>query len=187
MATGCTTTTKTDDGVETVSHKEDEYEIQGDVVNPAEYESVFMSKDTVEKSASYITDVVTDEVPEEILAQFEKMKSGDSTVQIDKTTVFTVAEKQPEFPGGVKAMESFIKENLRYPDTESCAQGRVVLSFIVEIDGTISNIEVMRSPWEEFTKEAIRVVKMMPKWKPGTIKDTPVRVLYVLPVSFVFD
>ena len=183
MATGCAPTTKTTEDVETTAQNEAEYETLGVVVNPAEFEVEFMSKDTVEEQESPIEGSI-EEVSEEILAQFERKRSGDSDVQIDGTIVYSVAEKQPEFPGGEKAMESFIKKNLRYPGPDCCAQGRVSLSFIVETDGSISNIKVLRSPAEELTQEAIRIVKLMPKWKPGKMRDIPVRVKYVLPVTF---
>lgn len=91
-----------------------------------------------------------------------------------------------EFPGGDIALMNYIKQNLRYPALagEMGIQGRVILSFIVERDGAISNIVVLRTPAEELSKEAIRVIQSMPKWKPGKIKGTPVRMKYVLPVTF---
>ena len=100
--------------------------------------------------------------------------------------IFTVVEQQPEFPGGEAALMQYIKKNLKYPAfaAENGIQGRVTLSFTVEKDGSIANIEVMRSPAEELSKEAIRVVQSMPKWKPGKQRGKAVRVKYVLPVTF---
>lgn len=100
--------------------------------------------------------------------------------------IYTVVEQQPVFPGGEAAMMAYIKKNLKYPAfaSENGIQGRVVLSFVVEKDGSISNIEVMRSPAEELTQEAIRIVKSMPKWRPGKLKGEKVRVKYVLPITF---
>ncbi len=104
----------------------------------------------------------------------------------DVNELFTVVEEMPEYPGGTQAMMLFIAENLRYP--AECAdkgiQGRVVLSFVIEKDGSISSIEEMRSPDERLTAEAIRVVSLMPKWKPGKQRGQEVRVKYVLPISF---
>ena len=99
--------------------------------------------------------------------------------------IFTVVEQQPEFPGGEAALMAYIKKNLKYPAfaAENGIQGRVTLSFTVEKDGSIANIEVMRSPAEELSKEAIRVVQSMPKWKPGKQRGKAVRVKYVLPVT----
>ncbi len=100
--------------------------------------------------------------------------------------IFTVVEQNPEFPGGEAALMAYIRKNLKYPAfaAENGIQGRVTLSFTVEKDGSIANIEVMRSPADELSKEAIRVVNSMPKWKPGKQRGKPVRVKYVLPVTF---
>lgn len=106
--------------------------------------------------------------------------------EAEANQIFTVVEQNPEFPGGEAALMQFIKKNLKYPAfaAENGIQGRVTLSFTVEKDGSIANIEVMRSPAEELSKEAIRVVSSMPKWKPGKQRGKPVRVKYVLPVTF---
>lgn len=100
--------------------------------------------------------------------------------------IFTVVEQQPEFPGGEAALMAFIKKNLKYPTfaAENGIQGRVTLSFVVEKDGSVTDIQEMRSPSEDLTKEAKRVVSSMPKWKPGKQRGKPVRVKYVLPVTF---
>lgn len=104
----------------------------------------------------------------------------------EKDQVFTVVEQLPEFPGGEAALTEYIKKNIRYSviASESDIIGRVTLSFIIEKDGSISNIEVMRSPAEELTNEAIRLVKSMPKWKPGKQRGKEVRVRYVIPITF---
>lgn len=104
----------------------------------------------------------------------------------DSEACFTVVEEEPEFLGGTEALMDFIKKNLRYPEflAESCIQGRVTLSFVVEKDGSITDIQEMRSPSEYLTEEAIRVVKLMPKWKPGKQRGQAVRVKYMLPITF---
>lgn len=106
--------------------------------------------------------------------------------EADANQIFTVVEQNPEFPGGEAALMQFIKKTLKYPPfaAENGIQGRVTLSFTVEKDGSIGNIEVMRSPADELSKEAIRVVSAMPKWKPGKQRGKPVRVKYVLPITF---
>lgn len=100
--------------------------------------------------------------------------------------IFTVVEQAPEYPGGDKALMEFIKKNLKYPSfaAENGIQGRVYVSFVVEKDGSVTDIQEMRSPSEDLTKEAKRVVSIMPKWKPGKQRGKPVRVKYVLPVVF---
>ena len=103
-----------------------------------------------------------------------------------KDTIYIGSEQLPEFPDGEQALMDFIKKNQKYPASalEKGIQGRVTLSFVVEKDGSISNIEVMRSPAEELTQEAIRVVKKLPKFIPGKMNGEPVRVKYVLPFTF---
>lgn len=104
----------------------------------------------------------------------------------DSEACFTVVEESPEFPGGTDSLMAFIKKNLRYPEllAESSILGRVTLSFVVEKDGSITDIQEMRSPSEYLTEEAIRVVKLMPKWKPGKQRGQAVRVKYMLPITF---
>lgn len=95
-------------------------------------------------------------------------------------------EIMPQFPGGDKAMLEFLQKNLRYPVTaiEVGTQGRVVLRFVVGKDGLISNVEVVRSLDPSCDREAIRVVKSMPKWIPGRQNGNPANVYFSLPVRF---
>lgn len=113
------------------------------------------------------------------------------TVRRDKGTrqkgdVFTVVEHMPEYPGGVNACVNFIKENVRYP-AEAAAkgvQGRVIVQFVVDEEGAISNPRIVRSVDPALDAEAIRVIKLMPKWKPGMQRGQAVKVKYTLPVTF---
>jgi protein TonB len=93
-----------------------------------------------------------------------------------------------EFPGGVQAMKAFLTKNINYPQTalEQEIEGTVVVQFIIEKDGKISNIEVLRDPGGGLGKEAIRVFKKMPAWKPARQGDTPVRLRMTAPVAFRF-
>lgn len=113
---------------------------------------------------------------------------GSFEEEEEDTDVFmgAVVEPEPEFPGGTDSLVAFIKKNLRYPEflAESCIQGRVTLSFVVEKDGSITDIQEMRSPSEYLTEEAIRVVKLMPKWTPAKQGGQAVRVKYMLPFTF---
>ncbi len=97
--------------------------------------------------------------------------------------VWDVVEQQPSFPGGYAALMSWLANNIRYPQ-EVCGQGRVVVSFVVEPDGSISNVQVVRSVDPSFDKEAVRVTKAMPRWIPGKQNGKAVRVKYNLPVTF---
>lgn len=102
------------------------------------------------------------------------------------TTVYPIVNEMPEFPGGLQALSEFINQNLRYP-TDDCIQGRVVIQFVVEPDGTITNPVIKRSLGELYDKEALRIINIMPLWIPGSQYGTPKRVLYTLPISFRFN
>ena len=99
---------------------------------------------------------------------------------------FNVVEQMPEFPGGSIELMKFLSENIKYPEAASKAgtQGRVIAQFIVEADGSISNVKVLKNVSDEIDAEAVRVIKAMPKWKPGMQKGQPVRVKYTIPVTF---
>ena len=99
---------------------------------------------------------------------------------------FDVVEKMPEYPGGIEAFMKFLSENVRYPEAASKAgiQGRVLVNFIVEKDGSISNIHVIQNVNEYLDAEAVRVVGAMPKWTPGMQEGKAVRVKYAVPISF---
>lgn len=101
-------------------------------------------------------------------------------------TPFDVVEQMPEFPGGQEAMMKYLSESVKYPKEASKdgIQGRVVVQFVVEKDGSISEVEVIKKVNEHLDAEAIRVVNAMPKWKPGKQKGEPVRVKFTLPVTF---
>ena len=110
-----------------------------------------------------------------------------STAQTKKNNmVYDVVEVMPQFPGGQTAMLKYIMENIKYPKQimEEGIQGRVTVSFIVEKDGRVSNVRLLRSVQSALDKEAVRVVKSMPKWSPGKHNGKPVRVRFNLPVMF---
>lgn len=100
--------------------------------------------------------------------------------------VFDVVEQMPSFPGGNDALMKFLQENVKYPVVaqENGVQGRVVVSFVVEKDGSITDVKVVRSVDPSLDKEATRVVKSMPRWIPGKQNGAAVRVKYNVPVSF---
>ena len=99
--------------------------------------------------------------------------------------VFDVVEQMPSFPGGNEALMKFLQENVKYPVVaqENGVQGRVVVSFVVERDGSITDVKVVRSVDPSLDKEATRVVKSMPHWIPGKQNGAAVRVKYNVPVS----
>ena len=106
--------------------------------------------------------------------------------EVVEAEIFTIVEEMPDFPGGVAKLQEYLIKNIKYPQMarESGIQGRVFVNFVVEPDGHVSNVNVMRSLGGGCDEEAIRVVKAMPKWKPGKQRGKPVRVSYILPVNF---
>ena len=105
----------------------------------------------------------------------------------EEEVVFVVVETMPEFPGGQQALFKYLSENVKYPviAQENGIQGRVICQFVVNRDGSIVDVEVVRSGGDpSLDKEAIRVIKSMPKWKPGKQRGKAVRVKYTVPVNF---
>lgn len=104
----------------------------------------------------------------------------------EENRIHVVVERMPEFPGGEAAMNQFINRTIRYPviAQENGIQGRVVVQFVVNTDGKIVDVEVVRGVEESLDKEAIRVVKAMPPWNPGRQGGKNVRVKYTLPIRF---
>lgn len=102
-------------------------------------------------------------------------------------TVFQTVEQMPSFPGGMQALNKYLKDNLRYPTiaAENGVSGRVVLRFVVSKSGKIENVEVLGPVDRALDEEAVRVVKSMPAWVPGKQNGNAVAVYYTLPVTFV--
>ncbi len=109
--------------------------------------------------------------------------------EIVEAEIFTVVESMPEFPGGMAKLMSYLGNNIKYPPLakESGIQGRVFINFVVETDGRISKVKVLRGIGGGCDEEAVRVVEAMPKWKPGMQRGKPVRVSYNLPVKFTLQ
>ena len=118
---------------------------------------------------------------------------GLTTVSAQKTVVakknqqvFDVVEKMPEYPGGQAALFEYLQKNVKYPaDAEKKkVEGRVLVTFIVNTDGSITDIEVVRKTFPSLDAEAVRVISGMPRWKPGEQKGQKVRVKYTVPLTF---
>lgn len=128
----------------------------------------------------------TEDAKEEVVAPVSpeaKEAPADSTA---KEEVFMVAEQMPEFPGGMKEMLKFLQENVKYPENamKNNVQGRVIVQFVIEKDGTPTEFKVARSVDPDLDAEALRVLQTMPKWKPGMQRGKIVRVKFTVPVSF---
>ena len=119
-----------------------------------------------------------------------KAETGEDTAQIKNAEptdkAYEVVEQMPTFKGGDAALMKYLSENIKYPEAAEKAgeQGRVVVNFIVEKDGAVSNVKVARSVTPTLDAEAVRVIKAMPKWVPGKQDGKLVRVKYNVPVSF---
>lgn len=133
-----------------------------------------VSNRMVSMKENYVTLAAEEEIVEEEIVEEE---------------IFVVVENEPEFPGGMDSLMAFLARNIVYPKTakENGIQGKVFLTFCVEKDGSISNIKVLRDIGGGCGAEAVRVVKMMPKWTPGKQRGKAVRVQYNLPIQFILD
>lgn len=113
----------------------------------------------------------------------------NATAQNKKATndkVLEKAEVMPEFPGGEQAMMQFVADNVKYPQEamDKEISGRVLVSFVIEKDGSIGDVKVVKGIGGGCDEEAVRVVNAMPKWKPGMDNGKPVRVSYMMPIVF---
>ena len=106
--------------------------------------------------------------------------------EAEQNKVFDVVEQQPQFPGGMGALNQWLGSNIKYPAmaAENGIEGRVIVQFVVERDGSVSGVHVVRGVDSSLDKEATRVVAQMPKWIPGKQNGSAVRVKYTVPVTF---
>jgi protein TonB len=112
---------------------------------------------------------------------------GNAQTQIDKDgEIFTVVQHNPEFPGGMVNLGKYLTENVKYPEAAKRAHvsGKVFLSFVINLDGSIQHVQILKGIGFGADEEAIRVVKAMPRWNPGSQGGKPVRVKYNLPIKF---
>ena len=115
-----------------------------------------------------------------------QMLFDDSDEATDDSEVYNGVDVQPEYPGGINAMYEFIQKNLKYPESakKKGIEGRVFVQFVVEKDGSLSSFQVLRGVSDDIDAEAVRVLKMMPNWKPGMMNGKPVRVNFTMPFKF---
>ncbi len=123
---------------------------------------------------------------------FQRIASAQQNVNPESTIDDPASqhdEVMPEFPGGFDSLMKYLKENIVYPKLalENKIEGLVEVTFTIDIDGSISNIKVRKSLGFGCDEEAMRVIRRMPRWKPGMINGKPVRVAYMIPVKFTYD
>ncbi len=136
----------------------------------------------VEDELEIDADVDMDEAIEEYTYEAPEIEEE----VIEEAEVFTVVEEMPSFPGGPAKMNEYIAKNIKYPmmARESGVEGRVFVNFVVEPNGSINKVKVLRGIGGGCDEEAVRVVQSMPSWKPGKQRGTAVRVSYTVPIIF---
>ena len=127
-----------------------------------------------------------DDANGEVLKAKEVIAQPEPPKHEEESKVFDIVEQMPSFPGGPAALMKFLSENIKYPVVaqENGVQGRVVVAFVVERDGSITDVHIARGVDPSLDKEAVRVVKSMPKWTPGKQNGSAVRVKFNVPVAF---
>lgn len=130
-----------------------------------------------------IEDSEADEETEYEVVEVEEEEESDEVFQ------FAVIEDKPEFPGGMPALMKYLAKNTKYPPiaNENGISGKVYVQFVIGKDGSVSNVEIMRGRDPYLDKEAIRVVKSLPDWKPGKQRGKPVKVSYIVPINFTLN
>ncbi len=120
------------------------------------------------------------------IAQEIEMPKDTTETNLDSGEVFVFVEVIPEYPGGDQARLAYLRDNIKYPKKarEQGIQGTVYLTFVVEKDGNVSSVKVLRGIGGGCDEESVRVVSNMPKWKPGTQRGRQVRVQYSMPIKF---
>lgn len=155
-----------DDAPEQVTKTQDEVATSDVAIGAIDYDQGSNEAEHVLK----VNEKVVDEVPP----------------AVEETKVFDVVEQMPSFKGGDAALMEWLSKNIKYPVVaeENGIQGRVVATFVVERDGSITDVKIVKSVDPSLDKEAVRVLKSMPKWIPGRQNGQPVRVKYTVPVTF---
>ncbi len=141
--------------------------------------------DIVTNDAKITTDISFEDFADDLEITTQVVEVEEEEIEDDQP--FIKVETMPSFQGGdLNKFRNWVQERVRYPQIaqENGVSGKVVLSFVVEKDGTLTNIEVLQSPDRSLADEAVRVLKTSPKWEPGQQRNQPVRVKYTLPVDF---
>lgn len=143
-------------------------------------------EDDIEVEDDIQIDVEADQETE--MEEYVPVEVEEEVVE-EEAPIFIVVESMPEFPGGIEKLYAYLQANMKYPQMarESGIQGTVYVTFVVEKDGSVTDIKVLRGIGGGCDEEAIRVVRSMPKWNPGKQRGKPVRVQYNLPVRFILQ
>ena len=187
-----------DKEVKEVNTRVAESEIDAEVLNtppeelppppPPEQEIVATDLKVVENDEQPINEVGlinADDNANKAQETFVKVEVKEEVEEVEEE-VFLVVEDDPEFPGGLSALSQYLASNIKYPQLakENNITGKVFVSFVVEKDGSVVQVKILRDIGGGCGAEAVRVVKAMPKWKPGKQRGKPVRTQFNLPVDF---
>lgn len=158
---------------------------------PPEPEVVTTELNVIENDAETTNEMnmdVFDKIEKQENIEIAPVKVEEEEEEVEDE-IFQVVEQDPEYPGGVDALYKFIQQNLKYPQLakENNITGRVFVTFVVEKDGSVSNVKAARDIGGGCGAEAVRVIKSMPKWTPGKQRGKAVRAAYTLPVNFVLQ
>jgi protein TonB len=152
---------------------------------PKQVTVINIVKDDVEVEDDIEIDVEADQetVMDDFVPVFEEEE------EVAEMEIFTVVEAMPDYPGGDAARMQFLQDNIKYPQMarESGIQGTVYVTFVVETDGSVTDVRVLRGIGGGCDEEAIRVIKLMPKWNPGKQRGKPVRVQFNMPIKFTLQ
>ena len=146
-------------------------------------------KPNIKKQEKVITIATCYDIAEPVDPPIAECYAAVIDVEKDTNAPFIVVEQMPEFPGGDDSLRNFIRRTIKYPDLarESSVEGTVYINFIIEKDGSVSNPKILRGIGSGCDEEAIRVIKLMPRWIPGKQNGKTVRVQYNLPIKFKLD
>jgi protein TonB len=152
---------------------------------PTQVTAIRIVDDNVEVDDDIEIDVEADQ--QTIIQDFVPVVAEE--VQVVEMEIFQVVETMPTFPGGDAARMKFLQDNITYPQMarESGIQGIVYATFVVEPNGSVSDVRIMRGIGGGCDEEAIRVIKSMPKWNPGMQRGKPVRVQFTMPIKFTLQ
>ncbi len=162
---------------DTMMYSMDPFTISGDIVNKLK-NKIMTDEDINVEVTNVGIDSSFQAVKEDLYQTLKNKSVGDS--------IYQIVDEMPQFPGGEAAMMKFVANNVKYPQEAKDKEidGRVFVSFVVEKDGSVSNVKVMRGIGGGCDEEAVRVISAMPKWKPGIKDGKPVRVSYMMPLTF---
>ncbi len=148
-----------------------------------------LPEDTAQQPDTVYPDIISTGIVIPVCGEDVEVSPSTDTVDDElvegEASIFQIVDEEPMFPGGVDSMYAFIRQNLRWPETaQGAITGKVYVQVVVEPDGILTNHRILRDIGGGCGDEALRVVKLMPRWSPGKIDGKPVRTLYNMAVNF---